>query len=219
MASIKWYLTATTSGGWRTIDEASQVAANLTDGWTVGTGNTFSSEYQVGVKRAATTFIANTVPDGTLDTSLFDGFRTTLAYTGTFGAGVPWFFDFKVRTTTAVGHAGAIVMRLLRSANANGSGATEITSGQQVCNTTAAQSSTTQDYLSSATPTFGAITLSNEYLFIQIAWKRVTAASMTTADVVFRTGTNTPSGTVIESSNFVPAAAGGFAHSFATMTG
>jgi hypothetical protein len=88
--TIRWYLTATTSNGWRTIDETAQVAANLTDGWTVSTGNTFSSEYQVGTKRAATTFIANTVPDGTLDTSLKDGFRTTLRYTGTFDGGAPW---------------------------------------------------------------------------------------------------------------------------------
>jgi hypothetical protein len=107
---------------------------------------------------------------------------------------------------------------VLRSANADGSGATEITSAQRVCAATVAMALTTTDYVTGTSPVLPAFTLSNEYLFMQLAWKRVTAASMTTADVVFRTGSTTVDGCTFLSCVFVPAVAG-FRHSFATMTG
>ena len=96
MAVKTFYLTGATANGWRTIDETAVAAANNTDGWVVSTGNTNHSEYAVGVERAATTFTGTTVPDGTLDTTLKDAFRSTNAYTGTFAAG-SWTFNFVVR--------------------------------------------------------------------------------------------------------------------------
>ena len=96
MAAKNFYLTATTGNSWRTIDEATQAAATNADGWVVSTGSTNHSEYAVGVERAASTFTGTTVPDGSLDTSLKDAFRSTNAYTGDF-ASANWVFNFVVR--------------------------------------------------------------------------------------------------------------------------
>jgi hypothetical protein len=200
MAAITWYLTNTTSGSWRTIDESTQGAAKLTDGWIVSTGSTNHSEYQVGTERAATTFSGTTVPDGTLDTTLKDAFRTTNAYTGDF-ASANWTFTFSVQADTTGGaQDGRVRFRLIKAA-ADGSSATEITSAQQqaslVTNVDVAGT-----FESALTVNPGAFSVSGQYLFVQIAWERTGAGGMTSADIHFLTGTASNAGTRIVSSNF-----------------
>src|SRR3954464_14648777 len=129
MATKSWYLTATTGAGWRTVDESTQAAANSTDGWVVSTGSTNHSAYFVGVSRAATTFTATTEPNGALDTTNKDAFRTTNPLCGNF-ASANWVFHFVVRSTSAGSQAGRIRFRLIK-ADADGGNAVEITSGQQ----------------------------------------------------------------------------------------
>ena len=88
------------------------------------------SSSQPAGDRASTTFVGNTVPDGTLDTTLKDAFRSQFAWTGDFAAG-NWTFQFAVVSTVQSGAAdGQIVFRILK-ADADGSNATQITTGQQ----------------------------------------------------------------------------------------
>ena len=203
MAIKSWYLTATTSGGWRTIDESTQAAATNSDGWVVSTGSTNSSEFFVGVERAASTFSGNTVPDGSLDTANFDAFRSTNLINGNF-ANANWTFHFVVRgVTSANSQAGACVFRIFK-ADANGANATEIATGQHTASTVTITATGT-DFDSTLVLNPGAFSIVNQYLFIQIAWKRTGAGSMTTNDVNWRTGSTSSAGTRIDSSTFLNA--------------
>lgn len=200
MATKTWYLSATTANSWRTIDESVAAAGKNTDGWVVSTGATNHSEYAVGVERAATTFVDTTPPDGSLDTTIFDAFRTTNAYTGDFASG-NWTFVFSVQATTNGGSQdGRIRFRIIKAA-ADGSGATEITSAQQSASivTNVATSGT---FESSLTVNPGAFSLANQYLFIQIAWERTGAGGMSTSDINWIRGSASNVGTRITSADF-----------------
>jgi hypothetical protein len=201
MATKTYYLANATSDSWqRLVDGTPQTAATIVGGWVVGTGATNHSEFQQGVERAASTFVNTTPPDGTLDTTLFDAFRSESALSGDF-ASADWTFSFALRAVTnASGQDLRIRFRIIK-ADADGSNATEITSGQQqgseIVNLT-----TTADGVSSLTFNPGAFSLSNQYLFIQIACERTGAATMTNADANFRTGSSGPAGTHIITSDF-----------------
>jgi hypothetical protein len=205
MAVLTFYLTAALDSTYRQLSQTAVAAATNADGWVVSTGSTLHSEYQVNVERAATTFTGTTVPDGTLDTTLKDAFICDPVNV-VFPAG-NWTFTFVVRAvTSATGQAGRIRFRVIK-AYADGSNATEITSGQQQGSLTGAMSSTTTDFTSSATVSMPAFFLEGlptlERLFIQIAWERTTAASMTTADVNWRTGSSASVGTRIVTTNAI----------------
>lgn len=203
MAGKSWYLTATTSSGWRTLDESPVAAANSTDGWVIGKagGANTTAAYYAGVKRAASAFGGTTAPDGSLDTVNFDTLRTTNTYNGSFVAGA-WSFNFVFRPTLPSTHRVAAVIRLFRGANGNGTGATQITTAQQLGATTAVMSSAAADYASQISFDPGAIVLANEYLWIQLALKRVVKGGTTTCDCVFRTGSSAAVGTRIFSPDF-----------------
>ena len=205
MAQIRWYLVANRNPvageTWQLLDTAAQVAATTAAGWVVGTGSTLHSEFSsLPTDRASTTFVGTTVPDGTLDTTLWDAFRTPVL-NGTF-ASANWTFQFAVVSTVQAGAAdGQIVFRLIK-ANADGSGATEITSAQQsasVCTNVGAT-----DINGTLTFNPGAITFTNQYLFVQVAWKRTGAGGMTTTNIRLRTGSSASVGTTILSADFTP---------------
>jgi hypothetical protein len=191
------------ANGWQALSESTQAAADSVTGWVVGTGSTNSSELEPGQIRASSTFVGNTVPDGTLDLTLKDAFRIPAALFGTFPAG-NWTFQFAVRSLIQAGAAdGQIVFRLIK-ADADGSNATEITAAQQSASVVTNVGSAA-DSNSSLTLNPGAIVLNDQYLFIQIAWKRTGAGGMTTTNIRLRTGSAaTPTGTVIVSTNFAP---------------
>lgn len=192
MPQIRWYLNNTLADGWQLLDQSAATAATCNCGWVVGTGSTFSSELESNVERASTTFVANTVPDGTLDTTLKDAARSQFAWTGDFAAG-NWTFQFAVVSTVQSGAAdGQIVFRVLK-ADANGANATEITSAQQAASIVSNVAGT--DLNSSATISLPAFSLLNQYLFVQIAWKRTGAGGMTTTNIRLRTGSTTTVGT------------------------
>ena len=141
-----------------------------------------------------------TVPDGTLDTTLFDAFRTTNAYNGSF-ASANWTFVFSVQATTNGGaQDGRIRFRLIK-ADADGSNATEITAGQQQASLVS-NVATTGTFESSLTVNPGAFSVSNQYIFVQIAWERTGAGGMTTSDINWVRGSGTTTGTRITSSDF-----------------
>jgi len=165
--------TATTGTGW-------VVARTITSGqW---------SNMYAGVERAVSTFSTTPMPNGTLDNTNGNGFRTEGTLNGIFAAGT-WTFAFPViAVTKGTTQDGRICIRLHRGTNATGSGATQITSAAQVgsavtdLTTAAAQTSTV-----SFNP--GAITLTNEYLFVEVAWEITGVGDNTGSDVDLRVGT------------------------------
>jgi len=204
MAVKQWYLANAVVDGWQSLTDTTNTAATLTAGWVVSTGSTFSSEHNSGAAsdRAATTFTANTVPDGSLDTSLKDAFRTPLL-NGSF-ASANWTFQFAVQSPTQGGAAGGqIVFRLIR-ADFDGSNAVEITSAQQSASAQTLISTTDKNSTLTFNP--GAFTITNQYLFVQVAWKRTVAGGMTTTNIRLRTGSAaTPVGSTVLSADFTPA--------------
>jgi hypothetical protein len=176
MAAKTWYLTnGVDADGWQALSESAQAAATANAGWIVGTGATNHSELQADAQRASSTFTGTTVPDGTLDTSLKDAFRTPGPLTGSFAA-ANWSFQFAVQSPTNGGAAdGQIVFRLIK-ADANGSNATEITAAQQsasVCTNVS-----TSDVNGTLTLNPVAFSLAGQYLFLQVAWKRTGAGGL-----------------------------------------
>lgn len=190
MAKRTFYLTTSAdANGWGALSETAQAAATTASGWTVSTGATNHSELEVGVERAASTFTGTTVPDGTLDTTLKDALRVPSALTETYAPGACTFNFAVIAVTNGGSQDGRMRFRVIR-ADADGSNAVEITSAQQqgslVTNlaTGAAQTS-------SLTVDLPRFTITNQYLFFQLAWERTGAGGMSNSDVLLRTGTST----------------------------
>lgn len=217
MATKTFYLRNVPLDGWETIiDGVTQTAATLPVGWTVSTGATLHSELEANVERAASTFVGTTVPDGSLDTTLKDAFRSVDPLTGSFASG-NWTFNFVVRAVTNGGaQDGRVRFRLLKGPNANGTGATEITAAQQSASIVS-NVSTSADFGSTLTLNPGAITFNNEYLFVQVAWERTGAGGMTTADILFRTGSSSTVGTRITTADFTVSATGTMAATLGSL--
>jgi hypothetical protein len=203
MAAINLFYTDTLTPDslWPELSETAVGAATSATGWIVGTGATLHSEMAAGVKRASTTFVNTNPPDGSLDATLKDALRSENPYNGDF-ASANWVLHFVIRAvTSATGQLGRIRFRLFK-ANADGTGATEITSAQQLAAIITPAASTTVDSDSTLTFNPGAFNIANQYLFLQIAWERTTGASMTTADILFRTGSSVSVGTRITTASF-----------------
>jgi hypothetical protein len=177
-------------GSYAALFEADQTAATRADGWTVAkiaAGN--SSEMDVGFKRTSGTFtLQSSFPKPlTPGQVTFNGFKTPVALSGTFAA-TAWTFTFAVRATTASAQAGRMRLRVFRSVNASGAGATELTGSTQV-GTTSSALSTSADVTTVVTWTPGAtITLNGEFLFFVLAWEIMTAGGSNSCDVSIRTG-------------------------------
>jgi hypothetical protein len=209
MAAKTWYYTNVRTGNWNTLDETPVTAANTADGWLIGTvGDSFNSAYWRGVLRGSATFNDTIEPNGVLDTVNNDAFRTTNPYTGTFLAG-NWTFIFAMKCTITRNQGGAIIFRVHRAAGVDGAGAVEITSGQQQASTTAIMNSTTTDYPSQLVLSLPAVTLNREYLFVELAWKRIRVPSAGTGDILFRTGSSASLGTRVVSPEYVDGPVGG----------
>jgi hypothetical protein len=204
VASRTFYLRSDLANSWSRLSETGETAANTGFGWTVDTGATNHSEYASGLERAAATFVDTTPPDGSLDLTLKDAFRTETTLNGAFASG-NWVFHFVVRAGNNGGSQdGRVRFRLLKGSNSDGSGATEITAEQKQASIVS-DVSTSADFDSTLTVNPGAITLSFEYLFIQVAWERTGAGAAGNSDINFRTGTDASTGTRIITSDFTQA--------------
>lgn len=170
------------------VDGVDQTAASRADGWTVGkVAATNQADFDAGTKQATTAFAISAKPASFLTGATANAFKTPAPLTGVF-ANAAWTFTFAIRATVVSAQTGRIRMRVFRSVNADGSGATEITAATQVGGTTAVLS-TTADATSAVTWSPGAtVTLANEYLFFVIAWEIVVASGSNTGDAVLRTG-------------------------------
>lgn len=156
--------------------------AAASSGWTNGTvtaGN--YAKLAALVVQASTAFTATAKPAAPLDAVNGDAFRTA-ALSGTFATGT-WQMNVWITGSTTNGQV-RIDVRLFRSANADGSAATEITSAAQVGSTANVQAGVGGPGQASVVrwsqPSFS---LTNEYLFIQVACETVTAGTNGAATV------------------------------------
>lgn len=208
MAAKTYYVASGADGNFSAlVDGTAQTAASRTDGWTVAkTASGNSSEYDSGTKQTSGSFSSQTTtpkPANFLTDTTANAFKTPAALNGVFSSAA-WTFTWAVRAGTASSQAGRIRMRVFKSANADGSGATELTGSTQV-GTTSAALSTSSDATSTVTWTPGTtITLNNEYLFFVIAWEITTASGSNQGDVLIRTGSSGPAGSRLVTPNFSP---------------
>jgi hypothetical protein len=173
VAIKKWYWKNATASG-SSHGSLSEVAptANtgaLATGWTV---DTVASGYSLmiwGTRRASSTFAAPAQPASAPTTT--DCVRTTDGtgtgkYTGSFVAGT-WTLASTLSSAVMSGSNVKLEFRLWRSVNADGSSAVEITSGAVETNAFVGVDS--GDNLVSGTFSPGVVTLTGEYLFLQVA--------------------------------------------------
>ena len=216
MAALTFYLTNTAVNGYGELNEnapASALSSPVT-GWIVAkTASGNYSAFLVNTERAANTFGATVLPAAASLNA--DGLRTASAYTGTF-ANANWTFTFEITaTTSASGQDGNFGLRLYRSANADGSSATEITAARQETNavTNLATGATTE---LAVTFNPGAFSVNGEYLFVQLAWEITGASGNNGADVNLRIGSNE---TRIVSADFTPSFTGSGDGALSTVAG
>ena len=160
-------------------------AALTATGWTVGklaSGN--FSLMVVGTKRATTAF-STTDALGTPSFSATSCWRSETPYFGTF-ANTTWTLRFHLRAVSAAAsQRGRVNFRVWKSASADGSGATQLTSapitgGQTLALTTTASG---ESFTTWTTP--GTFVFNNEYLWIQCEWQVTTASGNNSGDAVF----------------------------------
>jgi hypothetical protein len=141
--------------------------ATTTTGWDfsgLDAGNFALMDF--GLERTSGSF-SGTTPSTAPDNSFGDCFRSESPYTGSFASGT-WTLTVPMVADSGAGGDLLILARLWKSANPGGSGATEITSGW-VSGTavTNLQTGTPQSSVVTISG-IGAVTMTNEYLFVQV---------------------------------------------------
>lgn len=181
------------------LDGTAPTVANMTTGWVPGVTaattpyRAMDSQAKPSTGWTATVLpAAATVPDNTAGDSWVLG-----PFNGSFVSG-NWTFTFGMIGVTRVGDTGtgAVAFRVMRGTNVTGAGSTEVTTAQQVSSTGNVMGATVSVTATWAAP---AMTLSNEYLFVEVAFKIVAAGQNSTTDTVFRAGTSQ-----IATTNFSP---------------
>lgn len=205
MPAKTWFVTSSLASVHQDMSETdpgAEAYASPVYGWIVSAGaGPDYSKADAQVEQTSATFGATVEPDGSIDVTVGDCWRTTNTYNGTFDTG-NWVFHCCVRAQTNGGtQDGRAAFRLFRGANADGTGATEITSARQVgSNTVDLLTTVTQD--STVTVNITGFSVTNEYLFVQLGWERQGGGSMTNSDVNIRVGNTSSNGSRVESPNF-----------------
>jgi len=204
MAALTYFLTnasASVGSDLSASDPGAEATRSPVTGWIVSTGSTNHSAWFNDVERAASTFVDTAPPDGSLDTTNGDFWKSPGLLTGDFDS-ANWNIHFAARATSNGGtQDGRMRCRLFRGPNADGSGATEITAAQQSGGLiTDLLTSVTQ--VSTATFNPGAFSVAGEFIFVQLAWERTGAGAMTTSDVNARIGNGSGTGSRIITANF-----------------
>jgi hypothetical protein len=148
--------------------------ATTTTGWDVtGLGANQFALMDFNSERAAGAF-AGTAPSAGPNNTLGDCVRSESAYTGSFAGGT-WTLTVPMVADSAAGAGLRIRAKLWRSANQDGSSATQITAGWvDGTDVTDLQTGTPQNSVVSFTG-LSAVTMTNEYLFVQILCEVVPA--------------------------------------------
>lgn len=174
------------------LDLSTPGASTSTTGWTVGKIAAANYSRMTTINEKATgTFGATAQPSGAPANSAEDCFRISAATTGDFSTGT-WYSSLSVIAVSAGGaQDGRARFRIWRSANADGTTATEVTQGTMV-GTTVTNLATTVAQSSSASTLVAAFSLANEYLFLQCAWEITGVGSANAQDVLIRLGSLAP---------------------------
>jgi hypothetical protein len=146
-------------------------ASTSTTGWIVGTtvANRYSRQ-TYNSEIAAANFTSTAQPSGAPTGSAQDCWRLSTATSLLFSSGT-WYSSLSVIAVTSGGiQDGRARFRLWRSANADGTSATELTQGTMI-GTTVTNLSTTVAQSSSASTFIAASNLTSEFLFAQVAWE------------------------------------------------
>ena len=208
MAALTYYLTdasASVGSDLAAADPGAEATRSPTTGWIVSTGATNHSAWFNDVERAASTFVDAVPPNGSLDTTNGDFWKSPTKLTGDFAA-ANWNIHFAARAGNNGGSQdGRMRCRLFRGVNDDGSAATEITAAQQQGGLIT-DLLTTVTQVSTATFNPGAFSVTGEFLFVQLAWERTGAGGMTNSDVNARIGNGSGAGSRIITSDFTPAA-------------
>ena len=186
------YLKDAAAGVFRALQVGGSVPATTTTstGWVVGTVSpTAYSQMASNTERASSTFSSTAQPpDSGPDSTLGDGFRTENVVNGYWAAGT-WTIPIPViRVTAGTTADGRVRVRLWRSPNADGSAATEVTSGVQTGTTVT--NLTNVEQISTVTATVNEFGCVDEYLFLSVAWEITGAGGGATDDVDIRVGTS-----------------------------
>lgn len=207
MAAKTFYLLASKVSSHQALSESAPSDSTQTLGWNVGqNAANNSAPFQAGTELVRTSGLWSTsinYPNGTIDTSdPGDCWRSTDPLTGLFVSGNWQCIADLIAVTNGGAFDGWVGFRIFKSANADGSGATEITSARQQ-GSTVTNLATGAAQQSSVTFNPGAFSLNNEYLFIQVGVEITGAGSNNNADANFRIGATR---TRIITSDFVPPA-------------
>ncbi len=164
-------------------------ASTSTTGWTTNSNASgVYSRQTYNVEVPSANFTSTAQPSGAPVNSAQDCWRISAATTGDFSAGT-WYSSISViAVTQGSNDRGRAYSRLWRSANADGTSATEITQGGMLGSIFATGLSTTVAQSSSASTQVAAFSLSNEYLFLQLAWQVTLAGGGASNDVLIRYG-------------------------------
>lgn len=197
-----------------TLDLTQPAASTSTTGWTVGT--TVAARFSrmtYNVEVPAANFTATAQPSAAPTNIAEDCWRLSAVTTGTFSAGTWYSAASIIAVTNASSQAGRARFRIWRGQSPDGVGVTELTRGTMVGSTTAALS-TTVAASSSASTQIASSAVTNEYLFLEMAWETTTAGTNANADALIRLGpvTSNVAGSFLATSAFssiTPAAAGG----------
>lgn len=187
MTAKVWYSlnSKVTGQSWLDLQDGGSAitVAVSSSGWTNGTAVTSRyAKLAALTVQPSTAFGTTALPTAPLDAVNGDAFRTALL-NGHFATGT-WQLDMWLFGSTSNGQV-RIDVRLFRSANADGSAATEVTSAAQIGSTANVIGGQSVSVVRWVQPAF---TLSNEYLFIQVACETVAAGSSGTATVKLGTG-------------------------------
>ena len=186
------------------LDGAASPATGITTtGWTVAKVTTPNYSSMTGrLKKASTGFVTSDQLGAVFDAK--SCWRTEQPLVGSF-ANTNWTFVFPMRAVSAASaQTGQVRLRLWRSTNADGTGATQITSATQAGTTTAALSTSAS---SNSTVTYapGAIiTMTNQYLWVMCEWFVSVASGSNSGDAVF----NIEAAAVITTPDFTQAYTG-----------
>lgn len=200
MAVKTFYLTNTvaTAPGWHGIaSETNPAIADTNSRVTVG--KIAINQYVLNFMMAGVSLTAQNITPGASATSIIDArsapvagtsaatasttgdsVRTEAPLTGDFPAG-NWTITWAIRSNSTSTWQGRVRTRVWRSANADGSGATLLSSSTILGASTGSMINATTIYTSSATWAAPAISLNNEYLFFQIEFQELVAAGSANA--------------------------------------
>ena len=131
--------------------------------WVCAKKVSLASPFKPDTAQPATTFVAEPTAFSTL------GYRTSATLNQIFNAG-NWVLSFAVHANTYFAQKGYVKFRLWRSTNADGSGATQITDGWKASSLIGFTAGGVNVTGSATWDAIGIVTLTDEYLFVEVEW-------------------------------------------------